>query len=511
MNALTHVRGKEQDTFKASSFGSSATTSTAMPRSRPSSPSRPRSGRKGEAKPLLDSLIAHVREIPTRERTSPEALGALQLADALASTLPADQARRVRKDLGELGVRVIRIGTVNDQMLFDKERIVVKAGAPVEIVFENTDIMPHNMVVIQPGAASKRSACSANRRPPTRRRWSGTTSPGRGRSSCRAACSSPETSQKLSYNAPRQEGVYPYVCTYPGHWRRMYGALYVVEDLDEYLADPEGYLAGHPLPIEDQLLATNRPRKEWKIEDLATAIEQLDQGRSFANGKQMFQVAACVSCHRLNGVGEELGPDLAKLDAIMAKPMEVLKNILEPSYADQREVPDVRLRAEFGQGRDRPRDRRNARHAEGDREPAGENAARRPRKKSEIVDAVVPHVDHAQGPARQADPRRDPRPGRLHRLARRLQERKLFQARRPRPREAARVTDAPEAHHIEPHRGPARNGCAFGVPPLVGFACLRGTILFHKEGAMLDTSSLSERRSGSAEAPRRPQGRNRRR
>ena len=66
------------------------------------------------------------------------------------------------------------------------------------------------------------------------------------------------------------------------------------------------------------------------MEDLATAIEQLDQGRSFANGKQIFQVANCVACHKLNGVGNEVGPDLAKLDP-KTTPADILKNILDPS------------------------------------------------------------------------------------------------------------------------------------------------------------------------------------
>ena len=100
-----------------------------------------------EARPLLDSLLAYVRKVPEPERTAPAALDALQLADALAALLPLDEARKVRKELGELGVRVIRVGTVLEQMLFDKERIVVKAGKPVEIIFENTDLMPHNLVV----------------------------------------------------------------------------------------------------------------------------------------------------------------------------------------------------------------------------------------------------------------------------------------------------------------------------------------------------------------------------
>ena len=53
-------------------------------------------------------------------------------------------------------------------------------------------------------------------------------------------------------------------------------------------------------------------------------------GRSFANGKQMFQAASCIACHRLEGVGNEFGPDLTKLDAKL-KIEDVLKDIVEPS------------------------------------------------------------------------------------------------------------------------------------------------------------------------------------
>jgi len=141
----------------------------------------------------------------------------------------------------------------------------------------------------------------------------------------------PRSSEALSWTAPTKPGVYPYVCTYPGHWRRMYGALYVVEDLEGYLADPEGYLVKNPLPAKDDLLKFNRPRTEWKYEELAAAVEPLT-GRSFANGKQMFQVATCVACHKLNGVGTEIGPDLTKLDPKQQAPTEILRDILEPSF-----------------------------------------------------------------------------------------------------------------------------------------------------------------------------------
>src|SRR5262249_29006001 len=141
----------------------------------------------------------------------------------------------------------------------------------------------------------------------------------------------PRELQPLRFTAPTKPGVYPYVCTYPGHWRRMYGAMYAVEDLDEYLADAEGYVAKHQIVAADALLKFVRPRTEWKFDDLVSSVEPLASGRSFANGKQMFQVATCVACHKLNGVGVELGPDLTKLDPKQQKPVEVLRDILEPS------------------------------------------------------------------------------------------------------------------------------------------------------------------------------------
>jgi putative heme-binding domain-containing protein len=88
-------------------------------------------------------------------------------------------------------------------------------------------------------------------------------------------------------------------------------------------------LAKNPLPIADELLKFNRPRKEWKFEDLAPATKAL-AGRSFSNGKQMFKVATCISCHKLGGEGQEFGPDLTKLDPKWTN-ADVLRHILEPS------------------------------------------------------------------------------------------------------------------------------------------------------------------------------------
>jgi putative heme-binding domain-containing protein len=284
-----------------------------------------------EAQPLLDSVLTSLRKIPPAERTSAAALDVMQLGYGLASLLPAAEARKVRHELGELGVRIVRIGTLPEQMLYDKERLVVQAGKPVEIVFENNDMMPHNFVVTQPGALEEvgtQADATGNQPDAIARDYV----PVSTKILFHSRLLPPRQAQKLHFTAPTQPGVYPYVCTFPGHWRRMYGALYVVPDLDGYLADAQAYLAKHPLPIADEMLRLNRPRKEWKYEELAPLVAGMENGRSFANGKQLFQAATCAACHRLNNVGLEFGPDLSKLDAAKFKSVDILRDILEPSW-----------------------------------------------------------------------------------------------------------------------------------------------------------------------------------
>jgi hypothetical protein len=114
----------------------------------------------------------------------------------------------------------------------------------------------------------------------------------------------------------------------------MYGALYVVENLDEYLVDPEAYLAAHKLEPVDPLLKDRRPRTEWKLEDLAEAVMHMEHtaGRNYGNGRQIFTAANCVACHRIESekIGNAFGPELSKLDPKL-QPLDILKEILDPS------------------------------------------------------------------------------------------------------------------------------------------------------------------------------------
>jgi putative heme-binding domain-containing protein len=329
MAALTSVRGKEAETFTALAKFVRAEgpdrTAAIQAISRIPVADLP----VDQAGPTLDALLAYLKTVPARDRTSANALDALQVGDSLAGLLPPDQAKKARQELGDLGVRVIRLGTITDQMLFNKERIAAQAGKPLEIVFENSDIMPHNFVVTRPGALEEVGLLgeSSSTQPGALER---NYVPVSDKILIASRLLAPREYQKLDFVAPSDPGVYPFVCTYPGHWRRMYGAFFIVADIAAYLADPTGYLAAHPLTIHDELLKNNRPRKEWTIADLASPVEHLSTGRSFASGKQLFEVASCVSCHRLNGAGKDFGPDLSKLDAKVTN-AEILQSLIEPS------------------------------------------------------------------------------------------------------------------------------------------------------------------------------------
>ena len=329
MVALTHVRGKEAETFKllaqeVKTGRDRAAAIAALGR-------LPRSyWAADEAPALLEVLIDDLEKTPVSQRTEPPVLAALEFADALVSFLPVEQARQRRKTLRELGVRVIRLGTLFEKMSFDKDLLVVQAGRPVEFVLENSDLMPHNFVIVRPGALEEIGLASEAQaqNPQFAIRQYVPQSP---KVLAASRLLQPRQTQRVPFVAPTEVGVYPYVCTYPGHWRRMYGALYVVEDLEAYEADPQGYLAAHPLPILDELLKDRRPRTEWQFEDLAADLERLSAGgRSYASARQMFTVASCVSCHRLQDAGNAFGPDLTQLDPKF-QPADILRELIDPS------------------------------------------------------------------------------------------------------------------------------------------------------------------------------------
>ena len=284
-----------------------------------------------EVGPLVDNLVGYLSEMPAKFRTGGPATEAMSLARSLASKLSPEQAKAAEDRLQNLDVRVIAIGTVPTRMIYDKELIVVEAGKPVEFRFSNTDHMPHNFAITQPGAleevgelaeATGRDADAMARQyiPKSDKILVG------------SKLLQPGETQAIAFDVPTEPGVYPYVCTYPGHWRRMFGALYVVENLEQYQLNPDAYLAANPLPAKDELLKLGTRGREWTYDDLIASMQpKLPMGRSHEVGKELFKVASCSGCHKLQGEGRVFGPDLAQLADKKHTVEHILRSIVEPS------------------------------------------------------------------------------------------------------------------------------------------------------------------------------------
>jgi len=272
---------------------------------------------KDQTESLLESLVAFLQTVPVEQRTEPDVINAFQFASDLTTLLPPEKARSAGKTLRAIGVSVFTIRTIREQMLYDKTLIVVEAGKPVEIILINDDAMPHNLVVLKPGALEEIGQASEKMtpEPDAQGRLYVPESP---KILLATKLVEPGQQAKLSFTAPEEPGDYPYVCTFPGHWRRMTGTLAVTKDVEAYLASR----AATPEPTVT----------EWKIDDLAPDLANAAVGRSLESGKESFTKLACAQCHKLGKEGNSYGPDLSDVfKRYQNDRAAVLRQILEPS------------------------------------------------------------------------------------------------------------------------------------------------------------------------------------
>ena len=121
---------------------------------------------------------------------------------------------------------VIVIKTVTNEMKYDVTQFEVKAGEEVELILQNPDFMQHNLVITKPGkkeivgaTADKMAvdpkAAELNYVPQTNDVLYAT------------PLLNPDDSYSLKFTAPSTPGEYPFICTFPGHWRVMQGVMIV--------------------------------------------------------------------------------------------------------------------------------------------------------------------------------------------------------------------------------------------------------------------------------------------
>jgi putative heme-binding domain-containing protein len=70
--------------------------------------------------------------------------------------------------------------------------------------------------------------------------------------------------------------------------------------------------------------------KEWTTEDLLPSLDQVAKDRSFDRGKEVFESAQCIQCHRFGNEGGSVGSDLTAVASRFAR-KDILESIIEPS------------------------------------------------------------------------------------------------------------------------------------------------------------------------------------
>ena len=120
----------------------------------------------------------------------------------------------------------IEMGVIVGQMKYDKPRISVKAGEPVVIVFKNNDVMMHNILILESGTLDEVGMAADKMIADPKAQEKGFI-PELDAVLHASPLVNPGKTYKLIFTAPNKKGEYPYVCTFPGHWRLMQGVMKV--------------------------------------------------------------------------------------------------------------------------------------------------------------------------------------------------------------------------------------------------------------------------------------------
>lgn len=276
------------------------------------------------AQQVATLLIAKAEATPAANRTADPFIDAAQLIDRLLPRLAEQESKSMRKRMQDIAVRVVRIRTVSEEMRYDIKHFVAAAGKPIQLILQNDDLMPHNLVVVQPGTL-KDVALQAATMAPDAMSDGKQYVPAVPQVLFATKMIQSNKQERLTFTAPDTPGEYPFVCTYPNHWMRMYGVMVVADDVDAYLQNPT--------EPKDPIGNNRSFVKNWKLGDFEGKLEGGLQGRNRDIGARIFTDATCAQCHVLGGKGGRVGPELGEVfKRLQEDTQSVLREIIDPSH-----------------------------------------------------------------------------------------------------------------------------------------------------------------------------------
>jgi azurin len=181
----------------------------------------------GQIEPLAREVLRDLAGIPAAQRIGPAVAESFAFGRELVARLPDAAARQaMTNELEALLVRVIRIEAVAAQMRYDLSRFAVTAGETVVIELVNKDEMPHNLVVGKEGALET-VGLAADRMVALPDAFARNFVPETPEVLFSIRLLNPGETVQARFTAPSQPGNYPFICTFPAHWRTMNGIVEV--------------------------------------------------------------------------------------------------------------------------------------------------------------------------------------------------------------------------------------------------------------------------------------------
>ena len=172
-------------------------------------------------------VLRDLSAIPAAQRIGPAVAETFAFGRELVARLPDGPDRQaMAAQLEALLVRVIRIEAVAAQMKFDVSRFTVTAGETVVIELVNKDEMPHNLVVGKEGALET-VGLAADKMVALPDAFAKNFVPATPEVLFSIRLLNPGETVQARFTAPTQPGNYPFICTFPAHWRTMNGIIEV--------------------------------------------------------------------------------------------------------------------------------------------------------------------------------------------------------------------------------------------------------------------------------------------
>jgi azurin len=179
--------------------------------------------------------------------------------------------------------RTVEISTLVAQMKYDRASFSAKPGEIIRIILKNPDDLPHNLVICKPAKGNKNDkgkevadAVIALGEKGVLQNWLPEKHP---RMLAHSRMVNPKEEDSIIFIVPKNEGPYPYVCTFPGHSQMMNGVMVVSKNASPLSNLSYSLYHGNwdKLPEWSKL----KPKKIGLLEDGFLSLSPKDKGDGF--------------------------------------------------------------------------------------------------------------------------------------------------------------------------------------------------------------------------------------